>query len=172
MLSRLIPLIILASTLVCCTRQEKPEIAKNRKFFFTITSPSANDTDLIDYLVSNMENKRIAITNQSGTTWPFYEILPSDYSLPIDSLIPPHHFVHLLERADQTINLGEYFMEIRVMIETDTIPNYDMIIYQMDKSGLKVSTKTGFQYADYSVQFDSLPSKEILLKSILRHSFK
>ncbi|MEQ8302429.1 MAG: hypothetical protein RIB47_03475 [Cyclobacteriaceae bacterium] len=162
--------ILVALIFVACN-SDNDKIAVDRSFYFTITSP--RDQDLVNYLGAQMDNQRVAITNQSGTAWPFYETIETQEQLPIDSLMPPHHFVHLLkQKANNDISLGDYYVDVKVMTKSDTLPNYDLTIYRMDSTGLEVSARTGIHYLNPRDTLDTKHLRETLLKSIIRYSFK
>lgn len=149
---------------------EDDNIAKDKIYHFSVSSQSATASELTAYLIENMDNKRVAITNRSGQAWPYYEIIEEDKKVLIDSLMPPHKVVHRLKaKSGQAIKNGEYYLDIKVMIIPDTLPNYELYIYKMDSMELKLSAQTGVHF------IENQPSSELyefFLKSLVRYSFK
>ncbi|HCM77539.1 MAG TPA: hypothetical protein DIS90_14240 [Cytophagales bacterium] len=170
-MQKLLVSIIIFGLITGCSSDDN--IAKDRIYYFTITSRSDRSTDLVDYLIKNMHNKRVAITNQSGSEWPFYEVLATTQELSLDSLMPPHYYVHLLkEKKEQEIQIGEFYIEIKVMLLPDTLANYELDIYKMDTLGLIRTAKTGIHFIEKPTITKSDSAYDILLKSIIRYSFK
>ncbi len=164
---------IIASILffLSCTYNDN-SIARNKVYYYSVSSPS-DAYDLVFFLSKNLNNKRVAITNLSGQKWPFYEELAPDLDLPIDSLMPPHSFVHLLKlKEENRIEIDEYFLDIKVMMLADTLPNYELDIYKMDSEGLVLSAKSGVHYIDNINSSGSELLFDTFLKHIIRYSFK
>ena len=152
---------------------EKDNVAKDKIYYYTVTSPVDSVSDLVHFLRKNLNNKRVAITNGSGLAWPFYKVIEPNEDLPLDSLMPPHHFVHLLrEKGDNKIAPQEYYIDIRVMIETGSQPSYELFIYKMTPTGLELTAKTGIHHLNASSFEDKASLYDLFLKSIIRYSFK
>lgn len=159
--------------LVCDCNSSREDIATNKIYYYTISSPSDSATLLVNFLKENLDNKRVAITHGSGLTWPYYKVIAPNEDLPLDSLMPPHHFAHVFkEKGNYQIEVQEYFIDIRVMIETDTLPNYELLTYKMHPTGLELNSKTGIHYPDLSRYHDEASLHDLFLKSIIRYSFK
>lgn len=166
-------LIILFIGLHSSCRHEPDNFAKDKNFYFTITSPSKNTTNLVRFLKENMNNKRVTITYRSGEVWPFYYILDEDEKLPYDSLMPPHYYIHAMKELDgDEILPGEYFVDIQVMPVPDTIPNYELTVFLMDSLGLKATGHIATHYLEASQAADSTLIYDTILKSLIRYSFK
>lgn len=152
---------------------DRENIAIDKTFYFSVASPSNSSDELVAYLIENLNNKRVAITNQSGQIWPFYKIIDPNIDLPLDSLMPPHSFVHLLKlKGENEIRDGEYFVDIKVMMLTDTLPNYELKIYKMNPEGLAFSADSGIHFIEDSSAHDRHFLYDIFIKSIIRYSFK
>lgn len=169
---RIIITILVIGFLSNC-RTESDDFAKDKTFYYTVSSPSKNTANLIHFLNENINNKRVTITNQSGLTSPFYYVLNDDEKLPYDSLMPPHYFIHAMKKKnDNEIPPGDYFVDFKVMLEADTLPNYELTVFLMDSEGLK---RTGYitrHYIDPILSADSALLYDTFLKSLIRYSFK
>lgn len=172
MLAKIISATIFGLVIFGCDATTE-NIAANKIYYYTVSSPSDSAANLVTFLTESLDNKRVAITNGSGLTWPFYKIIKPNEDLPLDSLMPPHDFVHLLrEKGDNQIAPEEYYIDIRVMIETGSQPSYELFIYKMTPAGLELTAKTGIHHLDASSFEGKASLYDLFLKSIIRYSFK
>ena len=149
------------------------EIATDRMFYYQVSSPTRNTSNLVSFVSENLNNKRVTITHQSGQDWPFYYVLDEREELPYDSLMPPHFYIHLLKKKkDEKILPGEFYVDIKIMPVADTLPNFQLHIYQMDSAGLGLTAVPRIHYLEPTQAQDSVKIYDTMLKSIIRYSFK
>ena len=150
--------------------------APEKNFFFEIVIHNHDNysIQLSDYIKNHIAQNKYTITNQSGLQWPFYKELKPDEDIPRDSLMPPHWFVHRMipKKPNQPLEIDDYLVQINLVPQPDTIPNYSVEIFRMDSAGLVLSASTGIHYVD-STEFSTPETlSDVYLKSILRYSFK
>ena|SRR6478736_6213469 len=178
-------LLMLALIFLSCS--ETSRRAPERDYYVEIVSPQTDtfSKDLTEYLTSRIPQKKYTFTNGSGMSWPYYAAFELNEDVPIDSLMPPHWYVHKMTIRDSLTTLAQddHLVRIDVMPDPDTIPNYRVEIYEMDTLGWALSGSSGIHYID-TVAFFSQPhnnppefsSRQLLydhfLKSIIRYSFK
>ena len=171
---RLSKIFVVGIILTACSA--KREYAPDRNFYVEVITHQTNDASLklATYIKKQIPQKKYTITNQSGMIWPFYKELELHERIPIDSLMPPHWFVHRMIsfEQDREIKQDEFLVRIDVMPQGDTLPNYNVRIFRKDSTGLELSGQSGIHYLD-SAEFAS-PNNlfEVYLKSIIRYSFK
>ncbi len=129
---------------------------------------------LVTYLIDKIPNHKYTITNQSGLHWPYYKELELNEEILLDSLMPPHEFVHKMQMRETGTGLqnGDHVVRIELMPKQDTIPNYRVNIYTMDSTALVFSASSEIHFVD-TTRFPSFRElSEYYLKSIVRYSFK
>jgi len=177
----------LTLALIFLSCSETSRRAPERDYYVEIVS-SQTDTfskDLTEYLATRIPQKKYTFTNGSGTSWPYYAAFELNEDVPIDSLMPPHWYVHKMTIRDcgTTLNRDDHLVRIDVMPDPDTIPNYRVEIYEMDSVGLTLSGSSGIHFIDTVAFFSQshhnppeFSSRQLLydhfLKSIIRYSFK
>jgi len=167
-------LLICILTMICCSPKKK--VAPDRNFYFDVIAHKNDEfsSRLTAYLKEKIPKKKYTITNRSGLTWPFYKELDLSEKIAQDSLMPPHWYVHKMIpfTKGQEIKRDEFLVQIDVLLQPDTLPNYSVTIFKMDSAGLSLSAKSGVHYID-STEFSSQNSLfETYIKSIVRYSFK
>ncbi len=166
-------LIITAGGFSCSDHtKEVPE----RKFYFETRTFKNNEfcKDLAVFLNTRIPQQKYAITNRSGVSWPYYEILELDETISRDSLMTPHWYLHkmIFKDSNSTLKRDDHLVRIDVMPYSDTIPNYRVEVYEMDSIGLTLSANSGIHFID-TTKFSSRPLwYEYYLQSIIRYSFK
>ena len=163
--------------LTSCQEQDKT-LAPEINFYYDIQVHSSGEEAKFNalFLKTNIPRYKYAITNGSGSTWPFYQSIELNESVKKDSLMPPHWFVHkMIAQAEINNKIpgpGEYLVQIDLYPIPDTITNYKVTIFKMDDNILQLSATSGIHY----IQPEEYTSKDelsrILLESVLRYSFK
>lgn len=130
--------------------------------------------ELATYLEANIPKHKYTITYSSGQAWPYYAALDIDETIAADSLMPPHWYLHKMIMKDSSLILKseDHLVQIKLMPQPDTIPNYQVDIFEMDSSKLMLTGTTGIHFVD-STEFPTRQSLfDYYLKSIIRYSFK
>ncbi len=177
----LIPIVIFS---LSCSKKSRN--APERTYYVEVRrhQTDAFNKELSEYLTSRIPQKKYTFTNRSGMTWPYYAAFELNEDVPIDSLMPPHWYIHKMILKDSTSILlkDDYLVRIDIMPHLDTILNYRVEIYEIDAIGLKLSGSSGIHYVDtvelYSTfqKTADISPHDLLydhyLKSIIRYSFK
>ena len=165
--------IVMAVMLSCSQNsQHTPE----RNFYFEMRTYQNNkfSNELAAFLKNNIPQQKYAITNRSGLAWPYYATLDLNETIALDSLMPPHWYVHkmVLKNLNTALKVDDHMVWIDIMPHPDTIPNYRVEIYEMDSTGLTFSASSGIHFID-STKFSSTSTlSDYYLESIIRYSFK
>lgn len=127
-----------------------------------------------DFLKSEIPKKKYTVTNQSGISWPYYAAIELDETISIDSLMPPHWFLHkmIVRENNFTLKKEDHLVRIQLMPQLDTVLNYQVDIYEMDSTALTLSATTGIHFVDSAAFLDQRSLLDHYLKSIIRYSFK
>lgn len=149
---------------------------EERNYYFEISTRQSDKLNMTiaDFLTHEIPKKRYTITYQSGLSWPYYAAIELDETISIDSLMPPHWFLHKMipRENNSTLKKEDHLVRIQLMQQLDTALNYQVDIYVMDSTALTLSATTGIHFVD-SAEFTS---RQLLfdyyLKSIIRDSFK
>ncbi len=155
----------------------KPQnMAPDRNFYFTVESNSTSEVAVRNklHLEEYIPEYKYAITNSSGNSWPYYQAMKLDDEIDLDSLMPPHSFIHKMIplQKGQKIEENEFVVHIEMFPLSDTIPNYSVSIYRKEKNELILSAKTGIHFIQPN-EFNSQSELSVLfLQNILRYSFK
>ncbi|MEK6781064.1 MAG: hypothetical protein AABY93_05135 [Bacteroidota bacterium] len=167
-------LIFFAAVLFSCSDSSK--LAPERNFYFEIKTYQNNafNNELAAFLKKRIPQQKYTITNRSGLVWPYYEALELNEKISIDSLMPPHWYLHkmIFKDSNSVLKADDHLVRIDVMPQPDTLPNYRVEIYEMDSIRLKFTATSGIHFID-STEFSSKQSlADYYLKSIVRYSFK
>ena len=168
----LFPLLILV---VKCD-SKKEGVAPDVNFYYSVQFPDLDSVKIhADYISEQIPLHKYAITNASGYSWPFYQEFSLDETVMSDSLMPPHWFIHKMKPikgARYKIKEGEYHVVIDLYPQLDTLPNYNVKIYQMEGDSLRLSANTGIHYILSNEYHSNEELSSLLLESIIRYSFK
>ncbi len=151
------------------------DVAPEKNYYFTVQTP-VDDTGaekIRTYLEANIPKQKYTITNQSGGQWPFYQGFDLNEKIHPDSLMPPHWFVHrmLLKDDGGKIDTGEYFVEIEILPEPDTLLNFNVSVFLMKENGLELTATSGVHYIDTTL-YQKKDWLQFLQQSVVRYSFK
>jgi hypothetical protein len=167
-------MLIIPAVMLACSdgSRHTPE----RNFYFEIKAYQNNEFNnrLATFLKNRIPQQKYAITNRSGLVWPYYATLELNETISIDSLMPPHWYVHkmIFKNSNSVLEKEDHLVRIDLMPHLDTIPNYRVEIYKMDSTGLAFSASSGIHFVD-PAKFSSHQSlHEHCLKAIIRYSFK
>lgn len=171
---RLVVVFLIA--LIGCSRQPDTRLAPTAYYFFEINDleGSGDSQKIIDYLETGFRKHKYAITWKSGSeAWPWYEKFDLEESVPFDSLMTPHTHSHVM------IPIGEFRPDLEPSFRL--VINYSLeedshlttlVIFRRDGDSWKQEVDTG----DHRVYFEDTPDpeeqKEMLLKTLVRYSFK
>ena len=159
--------------ILSCSKQapSTPE----RNFYVEIKTNQDDEFNnrLVAFLKDKIPQKKYAITNRSGLAWPFYASLNTDASIALDSLMPPHWYIHkmILKEPNSVLQVEDHLVKIELMVQPDTLLNYRVEVYEMDSTQLSLTATSGIHFID-STKFSSVSLSDHYLKSILRYSFK
>ena len=160
---------------VACS-QSKKKNAPDINYYFEVRCGSEKPKckELKQFLDENIPRHKYTITNQSGYSWPYYQAYELDVPVPLDSLMPPHHHIHKMVPKGSIENMkeGEYLVQIDIYTTSDSIPDFNVNVFLMGNTGLTLSGTSGLHIADTLRVTKSLSLNEVLLKSIVRYSFK
>lgn len=149
--------------------------ASTKIFYFEVNCPTGgpNCAEAKALLDREIPLYKYTFTPGSSRTWPYYRAFPPDAKVPGDSLISPHTQLHrLLPRSEKPlIGGGEYLVVIDLYTNNDSIPAYLVNVYRLEKGNAVFSGTSGPQLAVQRPGM-SLSMPEILLKSVIRYSFK
>lgn len=126
------------------------------------------------YLETNIPAFNYSFTNSSAQHWPYYRAFELGEKIPIDSLMPPHTFIHKMVPSEKhhQPEEDEFLVQIEIFAEPDTLPNYSVTILSRKNNEFQLSAPTGLHYIHPSEYQTSEQLADILLKSIIRYSFK
>lgn len=154
---------------------DKGTYASSKIFYFEVNCPTGgpNCAEAKRYLDQEIPKYKYTFSPGSSRTWPYYSAFPPDAQVPYDSLIPPHTQLHrLLPRSEKPwIGGGESLVTIDLYINSDSIPDYLVNVYRLDQGNAVLTGTSGPQLAIQRPGM-SLSMPEILLKSVIRYSFK
>jgi len=172
----LTPFLFLLSTLSWHCNRNHVEIAPEITYYVEITcgAQTPECLQLKQYLEDNIPRYKYTITNESGYVWPFYQAFEKDVPVPAASLMIPHWQIHHMElkKKGKQLKEGEVLLQIDLYSASDTLPDFNVTISKIKDSKLSLSAKTGIQNF-YSFHQDStLTTQDIILKSVIRYSFK
>lgn len=147
-----------------------------RNYYVEIKTNQNNifNMELATFLQANIPQYKYTITYSSGQAWPYYAALHLDETIAADSLMSPHWYLHkmIMKGSNLILKSEEHLVQIELMPQPDTIPNYQMDIFEMDSSKLMLTATTGVHFVD-TTQFPTRQSLfDYYLKSIIRYSFK
>lgn len=169
-------LLLLLSIFCCACDQSKVKIAPEIMYYFEVKCglPEPECYELKQSLEKSIPLYKYTITHQSGKKWPYYQAFETRVPVPADSLMPPHWQVHrmVLKKDGEKINQGKYLVQIDIFSVPDTIPDFNVTIYKMERSGLSLSATSGIHYVDMILKDSTLTFQDTFLKYILRYSFK
>lgn len=172
-LCKFMMLIITAGMLSC---SDKSQRTSERNFYFEIRTYQNNEfsNGLATFLKNRIPQKKYAITNRSALVWPYYAPLELDETISIDSLMPPHWYLHkmIFKDLNSVLKMDDHLVRIDIMPHPDTITNYRVEIYEMDSFGLTFSASSGIHFIDSTEFSSTLSLSDYCLKSIIRYSFK
>ena len=173
--SQAIVVMIMLAVLSCSKHGPPTTPTPERNYFVEIKTNQNNEFNnkLVTFLKDKIPQKKYAITNSSGVTWPFYASFNADETIAVDSLMPPHWFIHkmILKEANSVLQADDHLVKIELMVQPDTVLNYQVEVYEMDSTLLSLTGTSGVHFID-STKFSSASLFDHYLKSILRYSFK
>ncbi|MBL7851109.1 MAG: hypothetical protein JNN04_09420 [Cyclobacteriaceae bacterium] len=149
--------------------------ATSKIFYFEVNCPTGgpNCAEAKALLDREIPLYKYTFTPGSSRTWPYYRAFPPDAQVPPDSLISPHTQLHrLLPKSERPwIGGGEYLVTIDLYINNDTEPEYLVNVYHLEQGNAVLTGTSGPQLAVQRPGM-SLSMPEILLRSVIRYSFK
>ncbi|MBL7873115.1 MAG: hypothetical protein JNM78_15970 [Cyclobacteriaceae bacterium] len=165
---------VLISLVFACTTKTNQSPEKN--FYFEVKAHQTNQftNSLSHFLKDKIPKQKYTITNQSGKKWPYYQGLELNETIPIDSLMPPHWYLHKMIplEMDYKLTRDDHLVRIELMLQADTLPNYRVDIFENESNKLSLSATSGVHYIDST----SFPTRKLIydqfLQSIIRYSFK
>ncbi len=173
--SQAIVVIMMLAVLSCSKHAPPTTPTPERNYFVEIKTNQNNEFNnkLVAFLKDKIPQKKYAITNSSGVAWPFYASLNADETIAVDSLMPPHWFIHkmILKEPNSVLQGDDHLVKIELMVKPDTLLNYRVEVYEMNSTQLSLTATSGIHFMD-STKFSSAGLLDHYLKSILRYSFK
>lgn len=158
-----------------CSRSNV-EIAPEITYYVEVTCGSETQAcqELKQYLEDNIPRYKYTITNESGYVWPFYQAFEKDIPVPAASLMIPHWQIHHMElkKKGQRLKEGEVLLQIDLYSASDTIPDFNVTISKLTNGKLSRSATTGIHNLYTFHQDSTLSTRDIILKSVIRYSFK
>ena len=167
--------LILLCAMVAGCNSKPQEYAPDRNYYFTVKSNSSSETSAVvkKYLETNIPAFKYTITNASGIQWPYYKAYELDEKVHRDSLAIPHTIIHrMIPLENNKPSEGEFLVQIEIFEEPDTIPNYSVTIFRQTNNQRQLSASTGIHYIHPSEYRTSDQLADLLLKNIVRYSFK
>jgi len=166
----------LCITLTLCTPSQEACHAPEVIYYLTVESQdhSQSAQRIKTYLQTEIPQKKYAITNQSGISWPYFQSFDLKEPVCPDSLMPPHTFVHrvkpIITQNQEEIKAGDYRVLITLMPTPDTLLNYNVTIHLKQPEGIEKSGESGIHFLDTINTLQ--PWLPYLKESIIRYSFK
>ncbi len=149
--------------------------ASTKIFYFEVKCPTGgpNCMEAKAYLEQEIPKYKYTFSPGSSRTWPYYRAYLPDSQVPYDSLIPPHTQLHrLLPYSERPwFGGGEYLVSILLYPTQDSIPEYRVDVYRINPGDPELTGTSGIQFAEQRPGM-SLTMPEILLRSVIRYSFK
>lgn len=167
---------LMLALLAGCGGQSSDGIyATTWEFYFEVNcpNPGQNCQEAKKLLETEIPKYKYTFTYGSSRTWPYFAAFDLDARVPRDSLLPPHSQLHqLIPRKDKPMFGGsDYLVVIDLYTKSDSIPDYVVNVYRTDASPPQLSGTSGLQLATQRPGM-TLSTPEILLKSVIRFTFK
>jgi hypothetical protein len=177
MKSRIIPFLLFCLTLLSfCTNPVSESRTPEKDFYYEIHANSEDPftQELSLYLTEQIPKKKYTFTNRSSQFWPYYEAIPLDSTLPADSLMPPHWYLHVMipKEKDSDLKMGDHLVKIDLVANADTPGSYEVKVFEQDSTGLTLTGTSGVHFVDTASFKGKEETFEHYLKSIIRYSFK
>lgn len=151
------------------------DYATTREFYFEVNCrhPGPHCLEAKRLLDQEIPKYKYSFTYGSSRAWPYYKAFGLDEQVPLDSLLPPHTQVHqLIPYAEKPLLGGAGFLVVvDLYTQSDSIPDYIVNVYRLDTSPPQLSGTSALQLAQQRPGM-TLSMPEILLKSVIRFSFK
>lgn len=149
--------------------------ASTKIFYFEVhcINNGPNCQEVKKLLEAEIPRYKYTFSPGSSRTWPYYKAFALEEDVPPDSLIAPHTQLHqLIPIEDRPLfGGGEYLVVIDLFSVSDTIPDYVVNVFRLNSSPPVLSGSSSLE----SVQNrpgQTLSVPEIILKSVIRYSFK
>ena len=166
---------MLALVAGCGGQSSDGRYATTRRFYFQVNCPNPGPhcEEAKRLLDLEIPKYKYTFTYGSSRTWPYYKAFEPDDQVPLDSLLPPHTQVHQLISDEHKPLFGgaDYRVIIDLYTKSDTIPDYIVNVYRLDTHPPELTGTSALQVA-YQRPGMTLSTPEILLKSVIRFSFK
>lgn len=168
--------LILAILLGCGGQPRSGDgFATTKVFYFEVNCLSAGPhcEEAKRLLEAEIPRYKYTFSPGSSRNWPYYKAFDLDADVPLDSLIPPHTQLHqLVPRKDRPLmGGGEYLVVIELYSISDDKPDYIVNVYHLESGGAILTGTSGLQEVQ-NRPGQSLTIPEIILKSVIRYSFK
>lgn len=174
---RLAAPLILTILLGCGGQPHSGEgFAPTQLFFFEVVClhPGPDCLAAKQLIEQELPKYKYTFTPGSSRTWPYYQAFPLDADVPPDTLLPPHTRLHQLIPYQERTFFGpsaESLVSIRLYTVNDSIPDYEVNIFRLENGRQEKTGTSGPQRATQRPGM-TLSTPEILLKSVIRFSFK
>lgn len=154
----------------CDKSVDAPEVNYYFKFETKQNKPVVRK--IISFLETELPKQKYAITNQSGRKWPYYQAFDIQEKVHLDSLMPPHRFLHRMVPLSSSVKTknDDYVVLFSILPQPDTIFNYQVEIFYQESNLLQKSGDSGIHFMD--TLNTNQPWIIELKKSIIRYSFK
>ena len=168
--------LILAILVGCGGQPSSKDIyAPTEIYYFEVRcgQPGPNCEQVKQLLETSLPKYKYTFTPGSSQKWPYYRAFGLDENVPFDSLVPPHLKLHqLVPRNDSPLFGGsEYVVMIELFSLSDSLPDYQVTIFHLESSEQKLVATTGREEV-HQLAGDALSTPEIILRSVIRYSFK
>lgn len=169
---------LLLTILLGCGGQPHSQegFAPTQLFFFEVVClhPGPDCLAAKQLIEQELPKYKYTFTPGSSRTWPYYQAFPLDADVPPDTLLPPHTRLHQLIPYQEKTLFGpsaESLVSIRLYTVNDSIPDYEVNIFRLENGRQEKTGTSGPQRATQRPGM-TLSTPEILLKSVIRFSFK
>lgn len=168
---------LILAILLGCGRQPRSEdsYATTKIFYFEVNCLNAGSPceEAKQLLEAEIPRYKYTFSPGSSRTWPYYKAFDLDANVPLDSLISPHTQLHqLVPRKDRPwIGGGKDLVVIELYSQTADKPDYIVNVYHLESAEAVLTGTSGLQEVQ-NRPGQSLTIPEIILKSVIRYSFK
>ncbi len=173
---RLAALLVLAFALGCGKQSSSGDVyAPTEIFYFEVqcAQPGPNCEEVKRLLETSLPKYKYTFSPGSSQKWPYYRAFDLEENVPYDSLVPPHRQLHqLIPRNDRPLfGGGEYAVVIELFSVSDSLPDYQLNIFNLESSEPTLVASTGREKVHQPTGY-TLSNAEIILHSVIRYSFK
>ena len=150
-------------------------MAPTETVYFEVSCLSAGPqcAEVKAYLEAELPKYTYAFTRRSSPEWPFFHAFELEDAVPLDSLEPPHsHLRRFLPVADPSArSKAQYLIRIELYSQTDTIPDYKVNVFSITSEEPQLIGTSDVHRAE-NPGHSSLSTRDIILKSVIRYSYK